>query len=76
MFIGLNYNLYSLLVALLFLNIRGMMRHDHRFVWLIGNHHILHHKYPQYNFGEFWIDKLCGTQYPNTAEYQYGYIYF
>ena len=51
--------------ALLFVNIRGMMRHDSRMVWLIGNHHILHHQHPMYNFGEYWLDKLCGTLYSN-----------
>ena len=55
------YSLYDVLAVLSFLNIRGMMRHDERFVFLIGNHHLLHHKYPNYNFGEYWIDSLCGT---------------
>jgi sterol desaturase/sphingolipid hydroxylase (fatty acid hydroxylase superfamily) len=52
-----------------------MMRHDDRFSWLIGNHHILHHKYPKYNFGEYWIDKMFGTLYPNKSEYIYGELY-
>lgn len=63
---------WSFIYALLLINIRGMMRHDNRCVWLIGNHHILHHKYPKYNFGEYWLDCLCGTQYPNTIEYKVG----
>jgi sterol desaturase/sphingolipid hydroxylase (fatty acid hydroxylase superfamily) len=54
---------------------RAMMRHDHRYVWLIGNHHLLHHKYPKYNFGEYWIDWIFGTLYPNSDEYIYGMIY-
>jgi sterol desaturase/sphingolipid hydroxylase (fatty acid hydroxylase superfamily) len=65
----------SFIIASLFLGIRALMRHDNRCSWLIGNHHILHHKYPNYNFGEFWIDTLCGTQCPNNAEYIYGLIY-
>jgi sterol desaturase/sphingolipid hydroxylase (fatty acid hydroxylase superfamily) len=65
----------EILAALVFLNLRGMARHDSRAVWLIGNHHLLHHKYPQYNFGEYWIDSLCGTRYPNAQEYQCGLIY-
>jgi Delta7-sterol 5-desaturase len=69
------FNPYIFLCALLFVNIRGMIRHDRRFVWLIGNHHILHHKYPQYNFGEYWLDTLCGTKYPNKNEYVIGIIY-
>ena len=52
-----------------------MMRHDTRFVWLIGNHHILHHQYTNYNFGEYWLDKLGGTCYPNKDEYIIGLIY-
>jgi len=61
--------------ALILVNIRGMLRHDIRFVWLIGNHHILHHTYPQYNFGEYWLDKLGGTCYPNKNEYIAGICY-
>jgi len=68
-------NMYSFLYSLMIINIRVMLRHDHRFIWLIGNHHILHHKYPQYNFGEYWIDKLFGTNNPNTNEYEFGMIY-
>ena len=52
-----------------------MMRHDERCIWLIGNHHLLHHKYSQYNFGEYWLDALCGTKYPNHAEYKHGFLY-
>jgi len=56
-------------IILAFLNIRGMMRHDKRFIFLIGNHHILHHKNQNYNFGEYWIDSICGTLYPNKKNY-------
>jgi len=52
-----------------------MLRHDNRFIWLIGNHHILHHKHPKYNFGEYWLDKLFQTDYPNLDEYEFGMIY-
>ena len=62
----------KLLLAYLFICIRGMMRHDDRCSWLTGNHHLLHHKHPRYNFGEYWLDKLCGTLYPNKSEYVYG----
>ena len=62
-------------VVLFFLNARGMMRHDERFVPYIGNHHLLHHRYPNYNFGEYWLDSLCGTRYPNAAEYKIGLFY-
>ena len=43
----------SFYIALLLINIRGMMRHDVQCIPWIGNHHILHHKYPNYNFGEY-----------------------
>ena len=49
--------------ALLFLNVRGMMRHDPRFACLVGNHHLLHHQFPNCNFGEFWIDYLMKSDY-------------
>jgi len=68
-------NLYVIFISLLLINIRNMLRHDKRFIWLIGNHHILHHKYPRYNFGEYWLDKLFRTNYPNINEYEYGLIY-
>lgn len=60
-FVVLNYTMYDVFLILLILNVRGMMRHDERFIFLIGNHHLLHHKYPNYNYGEYWIDWLCGT---------------
>lgn len=71
----LTYSYYDLLIILLFLNVRGMMRHDERCAFLIGNHHLLHHKYPNCNFGEYWIDTLCGTRYQKNNEYQRGLIY-
>lgn len=55
------YTWLDTLAILAFLNVRGMMRHDKRFVWLIGDHHLIHHKDGRYNFGEGWIDSLCGT---------------
>jgi len=73
--VAVNYTVYDIFIILLLLNIRGMMRHDERFIFLIGNHHLLHHKYPSYNFGEYWIDSICGTKYPNKNEYKMGLIY-
>ena len=60
--------------SLYFCSIRGFMRHDNRCIWLIGNHHILHHKYPNYNYGEYWIDSICGTLCPYKEEYGLIYI--
>ena len=62
-------------IAYIFIGLRGGMRHDHRCSWLIGNHHLLHHKYPKYNFGEYWIDRMLGTLCPKSDEYIYGVIY-
>ena len=63
------------LIAYLIIATRALMRRDHRFAGLIGNHHLLHHKYHKYNFGEYWIDVLCGTVYPVKEEYIHGLIY-
>jgi sterol desaturase/sphingolipid hydroxylase (fatty acid hydroxylase superfamily) len=71
----IEYKFSDLLIAYLFICIRGLMRHDHRFTYLIGNHHILHHKNQRYNFGELWIDYLIGTMYPYKNHYIKGYIY-
>lgn len=70
-----SYNLTAIAVILLFLNARGMMRHDPRFIWLIGNHHLLHHRHPQFNYGEYWLDRLGGTLYPNRLEAKSGLLY-
>ena len=64
-----------LIITLFLINIRGMMAHDHRFVWLIGNHHLLHHKYNNCNYGQFYIDYMLGTCHPRKEEYRYGLIY-
>ena len=55
----LDYN--SFIIALCLINVRGMMRHDVQCIPWIGDHHIIHHQYPQYNFGEYWLDYLGGT---------------
>ena len=64
-----------LLLALFIVNIRGMMAHDPRFVFLIGNHHLLHHKYNNCNYGQFYLDYMLGTCHPKKEEYRYGLIY-
>ena len=74
-FLFVKCSLITFLFAIIFINIRGHMRHDNRCSWLVGNHHILHHKYRKYNYGEYWIDLLCGTKYHNEDEYIYGCIY-
>lgn len=70
-----SFTVTDILLVLFLLNVRGMMRHEGRFVWLIGNHHLLHHRHPQYNYGEYWLDRLCGTLYPNREEAIAGLLY-
>jgi sterol desaturase/sphingolipid hydroxylase (fatty acid hydroxylase superfamily) len=74
-FFVVDCSLAAFFCAVIFTSIRGYMRHDNRCSWLIGNHHLLHHKYRQYNYGEYWIDRLFGTIYPKKEEYIYGCIY-
>ena len=73
--IGYTYTLQDFALVLLFLNIRGMMAHDPRFAFLIGNHHLLHHKYGNCNYGQYWIDSLCGTRHKIEKDYVYGNLY-
>jgi sterol desaturase/sphingolipid hydroxylase (fatty acid hydroxylase superfamily) len=47
------------------ISIRGYMRHDDRFSFIVGNHHLIHHKNPNYNFSEYYIDYLFGTLHEN-----------
>ena len=51
----------GLILSSLYISIRGCMRHDHRCSWMIGEHHLLHHKYPEYNYSEYYIDYIFGT---------------
>lgn len=53
---------FSFFVSLVFINIRGMIRHDYRLISYFGNHHILHHANLKYNFGEYWLDYVFQTQ--------------
>jgi hypothetical protein len=63
-----SYTLKELVLPLVFIGVRGLARHDPRGTWLTGEHHILHHKHPKCNFGEYWIDSLCGTSYSHIVE--------
>jgi hypothetical protein len=57
----------DLAILITFVNVRGMLRHDVRTVWLVGNYHLLHHQYPNKNYGEGWLDWLGGTQFRKQA---------
>jgi sterol desaturase/sphingolipid hydroxylase (fatty acid hydroxylase superfamily) len=51
-------------LALLYVNAKGLLRHDKRGILFVGDHHLIHHQYPTYNYGEIWLDQLCGTRRP------------
>jgi len=57
----LSYSWWEVLAALAFVNIRGVIRHEHRLTHIFGDHHIVHHKHPKYNYGEYWLDWIFGT---------------
>jgi len=40
---------------------RGIARHDARWAWLVGTHHLRHHISPNKNFSSFYIDCLFNT---------------
>ena len=60
-----NLYTYQLISSIIFINIRGIMIHDNRCIFIVGNHHLIHHKYIKYNYGEFWLDYIFGTHYDN-----------
>jgi lathosterol oxidase len=72
-FVTIHWNAF--LFASLLIGLRGAMRHDHRCTWIIGNHHLLHHKYTYGNYGEYWLDSILGTRCKSKTEYIYGLIY-
>lgn len=51
------------LIALGYVNVKGMMRHDSRLVdsFSFVKHHLRHHTNPRINYGEEWLDYLFGT---------------
>ena len=73
--IFLDINIYLFINTCILIYFRDLLRHDYRIINIVGNHHILHHKYPKYNYGEYWLDRLFCTKYPNENEYIYGYFY-
>lgn len=60
-YLFLQYTTTETIIILVLLNVRGMAQHDKRGVFLVGNHHMLHHKYSNCNYGQYWIDALCQT---------------
>jgi sterol desaturase/sphingolipid hydroxylase (fatty acid hydroxylase superfamily) len=64
----IEFQLRTLVCVYIFVTIRSYLNHDHRCTWLVGNHHLLHHKHPKYNFGEKWTDAIFGTLYIPIAK--------
>ena len=58
--------IYQLLYAIVFINVRGILMHDNQFIYLVGDHHLIHHKYYKCNYGEYWLDYLFGTLHDNS----------
>ena len=75
-YLYLEFNKNLFIITMFLLTVRGSLRHDVRFIWLVGNHHILHHKYPKYNYGDYWLDSLLSTDYPFRNECEVGLIYY
>ena len=74
-YIYFHFDITSLLLAATFVNLRGMMRHDSRTIWLISNHHLLHHEFFNCNYGEYWIDTLFKTSIKATHHVKKGLLY-
>lgn len=53
--------IYQLLCSILIINVRGVMAHETKCVFLLGDHHLEHHKYIYCNYGEYWLDYIFGT---------------
>lgn len=58
----------QVIIAVLICQIKGLMRHDGRTAYIDGAHHMRHHLYSNCNYGEEWIDRLCGTNHVNIQE--------
>ncbi len=58
------HSVWPALWALVLVNMRGILRHDARAVWLIGNHHLIHHILGTCNFGDYYMDYIFGTAAP------------
>jgi lathosterol oxidase len=59
--------IYQLIYSIIFINVRGMLEHDDRFIILVGDHHIKHHLLFTCNYGEYWLDYIFGTLYKKNT---------
>lgn len=58
-------NWIQFVMACIFTNIRGYARHDAKYIWLVGNHHLLHHEFGNLNYGDYYMDYLFRTLHTN-----------
>jgi sterol desaturase/sphingolipid hydroxylase (fatty acid hydroxylase superfamily) len=58
---GFSWAPWETAAAVAFAQLRGLARHDRRLGWLIGEHHLEHHRRGNVNYGEPWLDWLAGT---------------
>ena len=59
----IGFHIFDFCIASLYTCLRGYMRHDIKYIDIVGSHHLQHHLTPNYNFSSKWIDKLFNTQY-------------
>lgn len=52
----------GLFAVYVFCFVRGLLRHDARAIWLVGDHHLQHHLDPKRNFSSKYVDFVFGTQ--------------
>jgi sterol desaturase/sphingolipid hydroxylase (fatty acid hydroxylase superfamily) len=62
-FMFLEFDSMQTVCALMIVNARGILRHDPRGSFITGDHHLIHHKIPNCNYGDYWIDYLMNTHY-------------
>jgi len=84
-FIVLKFDgLVPFIIAFVLITLRGLLRHHNSesICLMIGNHHVLHHQYPNCNYGEYYLDYLFNTEFETvigqckTSKYTPGYIYY
>lgn len=57
----LNKFYFEMMIASVICFFRGILHHDPLFIFLVGDHHLIHHKKFNCNYGEKWIDTIFGT---------------
>lgn len=66
MFIGIpfiGFYMFDFCIACLYTCLRGCMRHDYKYIDIVGYHHLRHHLNKNCNYSSLWIDKFFNTHY-------------